>query len=174
MLDDTRTVEACTCAASDQPIERFSDTAFGTVTWQTLFTGDRTPTDALTCGLAHLEVGDYLALHRHVQPEIYFGVSGTARVMIDGVAHVIAAGVAVFIPGGAVHGIFADTEATQFFYAFACDTFGEVEYQFLPGAAPELAQGFASEAGVELPTGDDMPDLIDMPGAFYQGDYPVQ
>jgi quercetin dioxygenase-like cupin family protein len=167
MLDEDRVTEPCVLAANDLPIERFADPSYGTVSWQTLFTADRTPTRDLTCGLAHLATGDCLALHRHAQAEIYFGVSGTARVMIDGTAHAIGPGVAVFIPGGAVHGIFADTEAAQFFYAFATDSFADVEYQFLADAAPELVP-------VDVAADPAMPDLLDPTPEIYLGDYPVQ
>ena len=69
---------------SDLPLESFSDPSFGTVHWRTLFSGDRTATASMTCGLATLDPGGHLALHRHAPPEVYFGVSGTARIVVDG------------------------------------------------------------------------------------------
>lgn len=142
-------VETVFVDPADLPVERFADSSFGTVHWRTVFCGDRTPTEAMTCGLASLETGDYLALHRHAPPEIYFGVSGTARVVIDGVSHVLRPGTAVFIPGNAVHGIFAEDGPASFFYVFATDRFSEVEYNILPDIAPDAAQAMAVSDAAE-------------------------
>jgi len=128
---------------SDLPLESFSDPSFGTVHWRTLFSGDRTATASMTCGLATLDPGGHLALHRHAPPEVYFGVSGTARIVVDGASHVLRPGTAVYIPGNAVHGIFADDGPASFFYVFARDSFAEVEYNFLPEAAPDVARAIA-------------------------------
>lgn len=134
--------------SADLPVERFADPAFGTVRWHTLFSADRTPTEAMNCGVALLAEGEHLALHRHAPPEIYFGVEGTARVVVDGVSHALRPGVAVFIPGNAIHGVFADEGPARFFYVFAGDSFHEVEYHLLPEAA------FASTAPEAIAAGE--------------------
>ena len=43
-----------------------------------------TPTDGLTAGIAQLEPGGHLALHRHDPAELYFLLEGEAVVTIDG------------------------------------------------------------------------------------------
>lgn len=143
------TVEPLFLDSTDLPVERFSDTFLGTIQWRTLFSGDRTPTEAMTCGLASLEAGDYLALHRHTPPEVYFGISGAPRVVIDGTSHVLRPGTAVFIPGNAVHGIFADDGPASFFYVFATDSFSEVEYTALPDVAPNAELALAVTEDLE-------------------------
>lgn len=151
---DTQTLSTgLTMAAHDLPMERFTDPVYGEVSWQTLICADRTPTRALTCGLAHLEPGQCLALHTHAPEEVYFGVSGRATVYIDGVGHDLAPGVAVYIPGHALHGVFAGDEAASFFYVFPRDSFAEVDYNFLPAAQPD---------NTNAPIGDD-PTTVPMP-----------
>lgn len=133
----TQNTAAVVLNAAELPLESFADSTFGTVKWNTLFTADRTQTAQMTCGLAHFAPGESLELHRHAQAEVYFGVTGTGRVIVDGVEHMLAPGVAIYIPGGAVHGAFADAEAMSFFYVFPTDSFAEIEYQ-LPVAFEPL------------------------------------
>lgn len=103
----------------------------GVVGWQTLLSGDRTPTDGLTAGIAVLEPGGHLALHRHDPAELYFLLDGTATVTIDGVDTLVENGACVFIPGSAEHGIRNSGEGrVRFLYAFAADSFSDIEYRF--------------------------------------------
>ncbi|TGD65003.1 cupin domain-containing protein [Tabrizicola sp. WMC-M-20] len=116
--------------AADQPMETWADPSCGSVRWQSLFSGQITPTDSLTCGVAHIAVGDTFTLHSHPQAEVYFGLSGHGIVMIDGTGWQLSPGVALFIPGGAVHGILQATEPMSWFYVFAADCFTEIAYSF--------------------------------------------
>ena len=73
--------------------------------WRTLLSADRTPTEALTMGVAELAPGTAHdpPPHRHAQPEAYYVLEGEGVVTISGEEHRVGAGSAVFIPGGAVH-----------------------------------------------------------------------
>jgi quercetin dioxygenase-like cupin family protein len=115
----------------DVPLESWSDSR-GRLSFHTLVSGDRTPSEGLVAGVAIVAPGGELALHSHAQPEIYFALEGKAVVTIDGVAHNVVAGAAVFIPGGAQHGIsnpFGET--FRIFYVFPADRFDEIRYNFV-------------------------------------------
>jgi len=103
----------------------------GDVAWRTLISAGRTPSDSLTLGVARLAPGESLRPPRHEQAAGYLVLTGKGVVTIDGVAHPVAPGAAVFIPGDAVH----STEATgdtdlRVAYVFATDAFEDVEYVF--------------------------------------------
>jgi hypothetical protein len=51
--------------------------------------------------------------------------------MIEGVAHPLAPGVALYIPGGAVHGVPLAAGPLKWFYTFAADSFADIRYRFL-------------------------------------------
>ena len=118
--------------AQDLPEQGWDDPAKGSVRWKTLFSGEVTQTDSMVCGIARMEAGDHFALHRHAQPEIYFGLEGEGEVMIDGVAHRLAPGIALFIPGHALHGVPVAHGPLRWFYSFACDRFDQIQYDFAP------------------------------------------
>ena len=109
----------------------WDDPVKGRVAWRTLFSSDSTPTDGVTAGVAELEPGGWLGLHRHGPAEIYYVLEGHGTVTLDGRERDVAAGMAVFIPGDAEHGIRnAGKTPLRFLYAFPVDSFGEVEYRF--------------------------------------------
>jgi quercetin dioxygenase-like cupin family protein len=95
-----------------------------------LFSGDRTSTDSLTCGVAIVGPGEPLPLHRHAHAEVYFGLSGRARVTVDNEVFVLTEGSALFIPGDLPHAVHADEEA-QLFFAFAADSYDDIRYVYL-------------------------------------------
>ena len=70
---------------SDCKVEAWDDPRRGSVTWKTLLSSDRTPTDSLTVGLAELPGGtdEALALRRHDHSEVYYVLSGKGRVVIE-------------------------------------------------------------------------------------------
>jgi quercetin dioxygenase-like cupin family protein len=117
--------------ASDLPDETWDDPARGTIRFRTLISAPGTDSDALVCGIAIMDRGDTFALHSHAEPEVYFGLEGAGQVLIDGVAHHLAPGVALYIPGGAVHGIPVAEGPLRWFYTFATDSFADVRYRFL-------------------------------------------
>jgi mannose-6-phosphate isomerase-like protein (cupin superfamily) len=89
-----------------------------------------TPTAGLVCGVAEMQAGEHFAAHRHAEPEVYFGLEGEGDVVIDGVPHRLAAGVAIFIPSMAEHGVPTVTGPLRWFYTFACDGFDQITYTF--------------------------------------------
>src|SRR3954451_13568144 len=105
----------------------------GCVRWKTLLSADRTPSETFTLGIASLAPGDALREHRHAQPELYLVLDGTGEVVLDGAAHPVVAGTAVYIPGNARHGI-RNSGATvlRLAYVLAADSFVDVEYVFEP------------------------------------------
>lgn len=111
--------------------EGWDDELHGRVQWRTLFSAERTSTEALTAGVAEIRPGNQLKVHRHLPPELYYLLAGEGMVTIDGVEYPVGVGTAVFIPGNAAHGI-RNTGQTllRFFYAFAVNSFNEVEYIF--------------------------------------------
>ena len=118
---------------ASRPEERWDDPARGTIRWKTLLSGDLTPTDSFTCGIAMLDPGDHFVTHAHAEPEIYFGIAGTVEVEIDGALWQLAPEQALYIPGLARHGIPRVTAPVRFFYCFARDRFDQITYLFGQG-----------------------------------------
>ncbi len=117
--------------AQNRAGDGWDDPVHGKVTWRTLISADLAPTDSLSAGVAEIEPGCRLKLHRHSPSEIYFVVEGTGIVTVDGRDQTVVVGDAVFIPGDAEHGIRNESgRLLRFFYAFATDTFNEVAYRF--------------------------------------------
>lgn len=114
----------------ERPLEGWSDER-GRLTWRPLFSADSTPTDQLVTGVAELQQGGFLALHRHAQAETYYVLAGEGVVVLDGAEHQVRTGSSVFIPGSSEHGIRnTGTQNLRFFYALAADDFTDVEYDF--------------------------------------------
>ncbi len=109
----------------------WDDELHGCVQWRTLFSADQTPTKALTAGVAEIMPGDQLKVHHHAPPELYYILSGSGVMMIEGVKYPVNVDTAIFIPVNANHGI-QNTGQTvlRIFYVFAVDSFSEVEYIF--------------------------------------------
>ncbi|MCF8511293.1 MAG: cupin domain-containing protein [Rhodobacteraceae bacterium] len=114
------------------PLATWDDPAKGTVQWHSLFSKGHTESDSLTCGVGVIQPGEHFAAHRHAHAEVYFGIEGNADVVIDGVAHRLSPGVALFIPGNAEHGVPEVSETLRWFYVFAADSFDEITYRFTP------------------------------------------
>lgn len=113
----------------DVPVEAWD----GIVSWRTLLSADRTASASLTVGTATLDPGASVdgALHRHAPDEIYVILEGEGLVHIDGEAHPVRAGSAVFVPGGVWH--HAENTGSvplRLLYAFAVDSFADVAYEY--------------------------------------------
>jgi quercetin dioxygenase-like cupin family protein len=117
--------------AADLPDERWDDPARGTIRFRTLFSQPSTASHSIVCGVAMMAAGETFALHSHPQPEVYFGLEGTGEVLMDGAPHPLAPGVALYIPGGAVHGVPLANGPLKWFYTFAADAFSDIDYSFL-------------------------------------------
>jgi quercetin dioxygenase-like cupin family protein len=117
--------------AADLPDERWDDPARGSIRFRTLVSAPQTDSDKIVCGVAMMAAGETFPLHSHPQPEVYFGLEGDGEVLIDGVPYHLGPGVALYIPGGAVHGVPLATAPLKWFYTFAADRFADIEYTFL-------------------------------------------
>jgi quercetin dioxygenase-like cupin family protein len=118
---------------SECEVEDWSETGRHGVSWRTLISADRTPTDSLTVGLAEIEPGaaDELHLHRHEPAEAYYILAGTGVVSIDGEIHDIRAGSTIFVPSNAVHAVGnTGVDVLRLLYVFGVDSFHDVEYVF--------------------------------------------
>lgn len=114
----------------DAALDGWNDPVHGQVRWRTLISGDRSPTSGIVLGIAEIDAGGSLGLHRHAPPEFYLGLSGTGKVTINGNEHLIESGSAVYIPGGAEHGIVAGDDGLVFAYGFGVDDFSAISYVF--------------------------------------------
>lgn len=121
--------------ADHAPLEGGEDPTFGTVRWRTLFSADRTATSGMTMGVAEFGPVGTLLPHRHGPAEIYYCLSGRGTVTIDGIAHDLTPGAALFIPAEAEHGTVAGEEGLRFLYVFPRDSFAEVDYRFSASTA---------------------------------------
>ena len=128
-------VEPFARGEADAPQDGWDDPVRGKIRFRTLFSKGTTPSAGMTGGVAELRPGEWLGLHRHAPPEIYYVFAGAGVMSLDGREIPIKAGSAVFIPGMAEHGIRqTGGEILRFFYAFPVDSFDGVEYLF--SAAP--------------------------------------
>ena len=116
---------------STLPDECWSDPARGSIRFRTLISAPATGTDQIVCGVAIMAAGDSFALHSHPQPEVYYGLEGEGQVMVDGVPHLLAPGIALYIPGGAVHGVPLARGPLKWVYTFAADSFDDIRYSFV-------------------------------------------
>jgi len=104
----------------------------GRLSFQTLISGETTPSNGLVAGVSTLEPGGALALHSHAQPEVYFVLDGVAMVTVDGVERKVAQGAAVFIPGHARHSVRNPFDKPfTVFYVFPADRFDQIRYDFV-------------------------------------------
>lgn len=103
----------------------------GLVYWRTLISGGVTQSEALTMGIAKIPPGEALNEHHHRQAEIYLILEGNGLVRIDSASRPVEAGMAIFIPGDAVHSCEnSGTSELRFAYVLAADSFDDVEYVF--------------------------------------------
>ncbi|HEX4768111.1 MAG TPA: cupin domain-containing protein [Lichenihabitans sp.] len=143
-------------SSDDWPRETWQDPGRGELSWVTLFSGDRTPTDSMTAGIAELPPGGGGRIpHRHEQPELYYIIEGTGLLTIDGRESVVAAGSAIFIPGNAAHCLRNNSSTTlRLLYVFPTDSFAEVIYRFdepdASAADRPSAQGSAAAGVVQI------------------------
>jgi quercetin dioxygenase-like cupin family protein len=103
------------------------------VSWRTLLSADRTPSEAITLGTAEIAAGASVvgARHRHAPAEVYYVTAGEGMVHIDGKERPVTAGTAVFVPGGAWHFVRNTGSATlRLLYVFAVDSFTDVHYEY--------------------------------------------
>ena len=120
---------------ADDVAQEGGDPTYGTVTWRTLINGTPEVPREFVLGIAEFGPHGTLLPHRHAPAEFYLGIAGAGTVTIDGVAHVIAPGVAIYVPADAEHGVVAGPEGLRFTYGFAEGSFANVEYRFSAASA---------------------------------------
>jgi mannose-6-phosphate isomerase-like protein (cupin superfamily) len=131
MKDEANAVLPLVIAEADAPQDGWDDPVRGRLRWRTLFSRGLTQTAGMTCGVTELGPGDWLGLHRHAPPEVYYVFAGAGILSLEGREVPVSAGSAVFIPGMAEHGIRqTGNEVLRLFYAFPVDSFDSVEYLF--------------------------------------------
>jgi mannose-6-phosphate isomerase-like protein (cupin superfamily) len=115
---------------NDRQITSWNDHR-GRLTFRTLFSADSTATECFVTGVAELPEDGFLALHRHMQAETYYLLSGEGVVTLGGTDYRVHPGSSVFIPGSREHGIRnTGTLTLRFFYVLAADAFTDIEYVF--------------------------------------------
>ena len=135
MNDQSINVAPLVIDEADAAQSEWDDPVRGRLRFRTLFSQGSTETAGMTCGVTELGPGDWLGLHRHAPPEVYYVFAGAGIVSLEGREIPVSAGSAVFIPGMAEHGIRqTGDEILRLFYAFPVDSFDGVEYLFT--AAP--------------------------------------
>ncbi|PZE65051.1 cupin domain-containing protein [Curtobacterium sp. MCBD17_021] len=109
--------------------EEVWDDARGRISFRTPIGDGVTETTDLCSGVALVEPGGWLSLHRHEAPEIYQVVTGIGVVTLDGQEHQVRAGSAAYIPSDHEHGIrnTGDTPL-EFVYVYRADSIEDIEY----------------------------------------------
>ena len=133
---DDGAVRPFSVSIGQAPLEGAGDVQSGSLTWRTLISGDRTPSDQITLGVADFPPHGTLNLHRHEPAEFYFGLAGEGTVFANGLPMRIAQGIAVFIPGNTDHGIVAGDGGLSIVYGFAQGAFDAIIYDFRDGTQP--------------------------------------
>jgi mannose-6-phosphate isomerase-like protein (cupin superfamily) len=131
MKDEANAVLPFVIDEANAPQDGWDDPVRGRLRWRTLFSRGLTQTAGMTCGVTELGPGDWLGLHRHAPPEVYYVFAGAGILSLEGREVPMSAGSGVFIPGMAEHGIRqTGNEVLRLFYAFPVDSFDSVEYLF--------------------------------------------
>ena len=115
----------------DCPIEKWETSEGEIVRWWTLISGDRTPSEGLTVGLAEIAVDAVIPKngHLHEENEIYYILEGEGTLHRPSGKTRVSKGDTVYIPGGTEHYVTNTGEqALQLLYIFDTDAFSDVEY----------------------------------------------
>lgn len=97
--------------------------------WKLILSRGRTPTGAMTLGLAELPPGGVLPLHHHAPAELYHVLGGEGSAEVDGATHRLAPGTSLFIPPNARHRTTSTgPETLRFLFVFPTDSFEEIVY----------------------------------------------
>lgn len=114
-----------------QPSSSFPEPHQGNVTWHTFVSAPTTPSSSMSAGIAECPANGCLALHRHKQAEMYYVLSGSGEVEVDGKRQRVRPGMMVWIPGDAEHGVFCGgDEQLRWLYVFPEGSFEDVVYRF--------------------------------------------
>lgn len=107
------------------------------VTYQTLICDSITNSQGLVAGIAISKPGDYQPTrgHTHQEPEIYFIISGNAKIVTETGDIYAPQGSVVYIPGGVEHAAMAETPDSEMtlFYVFGnISCFNDIIYNYHP------------------------------------------
>ncbi|MBS0611907.1 MAG: cupin domain-containing protein [Proteobacteria bacterium] len=121
------------CVSESTVPREYGEAADGAeLSWRTLLSADRTPTRGLAAGTCEIQPGGELKLHRHPTLEVYYFLEGEGVVRLQDRHISVRAGSTLSIPADVPHGIRNTGTATlKLFYAFAADSYSEVEYTML-------------------------------------------
>lgn len=114
------------------PVEGGTDPAYGSVLWKTLINGTAADPKEFVLGVAEFGPNGHLPPHRHAPAEFYFGLEGSGIVTIDGVAHEMRPGVALYVAGHAEHSTVAGPDGLRIVYGFGEPSFEGIAYHFTP------------------------------------------
>ena len=85
----------------------------------------------MSAGIAELAPDGVLPLHHHAPPECYHVLDGEGIAEVEGTAHALRPGVALYIPGGARHRTTNTGRVPlRVLFTFPTDSFEEVAYHF--------------------------------------------
>lgn len=114
-------------------VTRWDDERRGRLSFTTLIDGARDQGVLMCVGVAELERGDWLAMHRHPHPETYHVLAGSGLLTAGGTVHELVEGSSVYLPGGIPHGVRTeDHSGLRFLYTFPTASLADVEYEWLP------------------------------------------
>jgi quercetin dioxygenase-like cupin family protein len=121
-------------AVDDLPWQSWDDPSLAAkseVRWRLIFSASRTATSAMSTGLAELAPDGVLPLHHHAPPECYHVLEGEGVAEVEGTAHALRPGVALYIPAGARHRTTNTGRVPlRVLFTFPTDSFEEVAYHF--------------------------------------------
>lgn len=114
----------------DIELDHWDDPVRGRVSWKTLLSADRTPSDSLVCGIACFDDAGILKEHRHPQSEMIHVLSGSGTARIDDLEYPMQPGDTIFVPGGMRHGFRSSGKGMSLLYVFGAHDFTEIDYEF--------------------------------------------
>ncbi|CVL09804.1 hypothetical protein LB506_008776 [Fusarium annulatum] len=117
-------------AKSQNTPSSFAEKGRGDAAWHTLLSSPGTKTTSLTAGIATCPPQGTLALHRHKQAELYYILSGSGEVEVEGQRYPVSKNNLVWIPGDAEHGVFCNDNELSWLYVFPEDSFDNIVYRF--------------------------------------------
>lgn len=123
-------VETTVVHPDELPLEEWDDKSKGSVTWKTLISGDRTPTEKLVSGIAYFGPEENLKLHRHAQSEIIHVLDGNGTAIVGNRKIEMKRQSTVFVAGNEHHAFEAGSDGMTLVYFFPVSEFSEVVYEF--------------------------------------------
>ena len=108
------------------------ESAPGRLQWRNLLQHHRDL--PVTLGEAEILPGEGMRRHRHAQAEIYYVLSGRAKLLLGQEGILLHQRDSAFIPGNLWHGIRnSGADPVRILYIFPAASFEEVVYEFEPG-----------------------------------------